>query len=71
MDDISIRRRVARGSLVIGLVITCGAFAETGEQDSNDDDRLLTTVTVTAQKRNRVFSYVHYLDILNRGTELP
>ncbi len=53
MDDSSIRRRVARGSLVIGLVITCGAFAQTGEQDSNDDDRLLTTVTVTAQKRNQ------------------
>jgi iron complex outermembrane recepter protein len=53
MDDSSIRRRVARGSLVIGLVITCGAFADTGEQDSNDDDRLLSTVTVTAQKRNQ------------------
>ena len=53
MDDSSIRRRVACGSLFIGLVFTCGAFAQSAEQDSNDDDRLLTTVTVTAQKRNQ------------------
>ncbi len=26
---------------------------------------------LTARKRNRVFSYSNYLDILNRGTELP
>lgn len=26
---------------------------------------------LTAQKRNRIFSYSNYLDILNRGTELP
>lgn len=26
---------------------------------------------LTAQKRNRIFSYKRYLDILNKGTELP
>lgn len=26
---------------------------------------------LTAQKRNRLFSYVDYIDIMNRGTELP
>ena len=26
---------------------------------------------LTAQKRKRIFSYSSYLDILNRGTELP
>lgn len=26
---------------------------------------------LTAQKRNRIFSYVQYVDIMNRGTELP
>ena len=26
---------------------------------------------LTAQKRNRVFSYVKYIDIMNQGTELP
>ena len=53
MDDSSIRRRVARGSFFIGLVFTCGVFAQTAEQASDDDDRLLTTVTVTAQKRDQ------------------
>ncbi len=53
MDDSSIRRCVARSSLFIGLVFTCGAFAQTAEQASDDDDRLLTTVTVTAQKRSQ------------------
>jgi len=53
MDDSSIRRRVACGSLIISLVFTGGAFAQTGEQDSNEEDRLLTTVTVTAQKRDQ------------------
>src|SRR5262245_549845 len=53
MDDSSIRRRVARGSLVIGLILTCGAFAQTAEQASNDENRLLETVTITAQKRDQ------------------
>jgi outer membrane receptor protein involved in Fe transport len=53
MDDSSIRRRIACGSFVISLVFTLGAFAQSAEQDSNDDDRLLTTVTVTAQKRDQ------------------
>jgi outer membrane receptor protein involved in Fe transport len=53
MDDSSIRRRVPCGSLIIGLVFTCSAIAQAAEQDSNDEDRLLTTVTVTAQKRNQ------------------
>ena len=26
---------------------------------------------ITTQKRNRVFSYAEYLEVLNRGTELP
>ena len=26
---------------------------------------------LTAQKRNRLFSYADYIEILNRGTELP
>jgi len=26
---------------------------------------------LTARKRNRVFSYAGYIDIMNRGTELP
>jgi Fic family protein len=26
---------------------------------------------LTAQKRNRLFSYSRYVEILNRGTELP
>ncbi|MDR3055820.1 MAG: winged helix-turn-helix transcriptional regulator [Zoogloeaceae bacterium] len=26
---------------------------------------------LTAQKRNRLFSYTDYVDIMNRGTELP
>jgi hypothetical protein len=25
----------------------------------------------TAQKRNRIFSYVRYVEIMNSGTELP
>jgi Fic family protein len=25
----------------------------------------------TAQKRNRIFSYAGYIEIMNRGTELP
>lgn len=53
MDDSSIRRRIARGSLVIGLVVTCGAFAQSVGQVADDEDRLLTTVTVTAQKRDQ------------------
>jgi iron complex outermembrane receptor protein len=53
MDDSSIGRRVACGSFLFSLVFTCGAFAQSAEQDSNDEDRLLTTVTVTAQKRDQ------------------
>lgn len=33
--------------------------------------RLGITQEVTGQKRNRVFSYVDYMAILNEGTELP
>jgi iron complex outermembrane recepter protein len=51
MDDSSIRRRVARGALVAGLALGAVAFAQTAEQGSDDDEGLLTTVTVTAQKR--------------------
>ena len=53
MDDSSIGRRVACGSLLIGLFITCGVYAQTGEQASDDDNRLLPTVTVSAQKREQ------------------
>jgi len=53
MDDSSIRRRISCGLLVISLVFTSGVFAQAAEQDSNDEDRLLTTVTVTAQKRDQ------------------
>src|SRR5262245_22180690 len=53
MDDSSIRRRIARGSLIAGMFFTCGVFAQSAEQDSNDDNRLLDTVTVTAQKRDQ------------------
>jgi len=53
MDDSSIRRRIALGSSVIGLFLSGGVFAQSAEQDSNDDDRFLSTVTVTAQKRNQ------------------
>jgi outer membrane receptor protein involved in Fe transport len=53
MDDSSIRRRVSCGSLVIGLLFTCGAFAQAAEQGPDDEDRLLDTVTVTAQKRDQ------------------
>jgi len=53
MDDSSIHRRVTCGSLIFSLVFTCGAFAQTSEQDASDDDRLLDTVTVSAQKRDQ------------------
>ena len=53
MDDSSIRRRVASGSFFIGLVFTCGVFAQPAEQASDEDDRLLNVVTVTAQKRDQ------------------
>ena len=53
MDDSSIRRRVACGSLVIGLVFSGGVCAQSAEQASDDDDRLLPTVTITAQKREQ------------------
>jgi iron complex outermembrane receptor protein len=53
MDDSSIRRRVASGSFFIGLVFTCGVFAQAAEQASDEDDRLLDVVTVTAQKRDQ------------------
>ena len=49
----SIRRRIACGSLVISLVFTCGVFAQSAEQDADDEDGLLTTVIVTAQKRDQ------------------
>ncbi|MES1263554.1 MAG: TonB-dependent receptor plug domain-containing protein, partial [Peristeroidobacter soli] len=53
MDDSSIRRRIACGSFVIGLLITGAVFAQSAEQDSNDDGRYLSTITVTAQKREQ------------------
>src|SRR5262245_61609160 len=53
MDDSSIRRRIACGSLLFGLLFDCGASAQTAEQASNDDERLLPIVTVTAQKRDQ------------------
>ena len=53
MDDSSIRRRIALGSFVIGIFLSGGVFAQSAEQDSNDDDRFLSTVTVTAQKRDQ------------------
>jgi outer membrane receptor protein involved in Fe transport len=53
MDDSSIRRRIACGSFAIGLLFSCGAFAQSAEQDSSEDGSLLSTVTVTAQKREQ------------------
>ena len=53
MDDSSIRRRIACGSLIASLIFTGGVLAQPAEQDSNDDNRLLDTVTVTAQKRDQ------------------
>jgi len=53
MDDSSIRRRTTCGSLIASLIFTGGVFAQSAEQDSNDDNRLLDTVTVTAQKRDQ------------------
>ncbi len=53
MDDSSIRRRVMRGALVAILCCASGALAQTAEQGSDDDDGLLTTVTITAQKREQ------------------
>jgi len=34
-------------------------------------ERLRIVRELTARKRNRVFSYAGYLEILNQGTELP
>lgn len=34
-------------------------------------ERLGIVTELTARKRNRVFSYAEYIDIMNRGTELP
>ena len=34
-------------------------------------ERLGIVCELTARKRNRVFSYVRYVQILNQGTELP
>src|SRR6185436_20549872 len=53
MDDSSIRRRIACGSLLIGFVFTGGALAQTAEQVSDDEGRPLPIVTVTAQKREQ------------------
>jgi len=34
-------------------------------------ERLGIVSELTAQKRNRLFSYARYIDIMNQGTELP
>jgi Fic family protein len=34
-------------------------------------ERLGMVKELTARKRNRLFSYTGYIEILNRGTELP
>jgi Fic family protein len=34
-------------------------------------ERLGIVQELTRQKRNRLFSYVKFVDLLNRGTELP
>ena len=34
-------------------------------------ERLGIVKELTAQKRNRLFSYVSYVEIMSRGTELP
>jgi Fic family protein len=34
-------------------------------------ERLGIVCEVTARKRNRIFSYPNYVDIMNKGTELP
>jgi outer membrane receptor protein involved in Fe transport len=53
MDASSIRRSIACGSFVIGLVFNCGVFAQSAEQASDDEGRPLPIVTVTAQKRDQ------------------
>ena len=45
MDDSSIRRHIAFGSLVIGFGFSCGAFAQAAEQASDDDERLQIAVS--------------------------
>ncbi len=53
MDDSSIRRNIACGSLVAGIFYACSALAQSAAQVSDEDSGLLNTVIVTAQKREQ------------------
>jgi Fic family protein len=53
------------------LVDKCGISPATVNKALGHLERLGVVKEITAQKRNRVFSYAGYLEIMNQGTELP
>ncbi len=53
------------------LVEKTGITAATVNKCLGHLERLGIVRELTARKRNRVFSYHEYLEILNQGTELP
>lgn len=53
------------------LVDKCGISPATVNKALGHLERLGVVNEITAQKRNRVFSYAGYLEIMNQGTELP
>jgi hypothetical protein len=53
------------------LVTMTGLTAATVNKSLSHLEQLGVVKEVTAKKRNRLFSYAAYVDIMNRGTELP
>ena len=53
------------------LVIKTGLTAATVNKCINHLERIGIVRELTARKRNRIFSYYQYVEIMNKGTELP
>jgi Fic family protein len=53
------------------LVRKTGLTSATVNKALRNLERLDIVTELTAQKRNRLFSYARYIEIMNRGTELP
>ncbi len=53
------------------LVVKTGITPATVNKALGHLERLGIVKELTAQKRNRLFSYAGYIEIMSRGTELP
>jgi Fic family protein len=53
------------------LVEKTGITPATVNKSLENLKRLGIVSELTSRKRNRIFSYTGYLDIMNQGTELP